>query len=549
MMKNNLTFPYKDYQPPPTPSVFTPITNRNILPYRNTHVIIDHRAFHSTTTSLAPKKRRASASSARKKKQRDAIKEQKAKQRAVSKREERVKLNVPQQQGRQRQKQNHPTQQQQHNRPTSIPDPIPKQQKKDSKEVPRAFLTQTASPYVYIAKCAVMDEISGEMYVDPRTLFSEIVNTNKKKQKDVSTTSTKRTKQVHHHRNLPHTFKNTHLHYFPPSSFPNFEPPSDGRTPEVAFLGRSNTGKSSLINALSSTILGSSGTHLHSTSSSSSSGGGELARTSKRPGRTQTINYFGLIPNNNHHHETTVSYKQSKLYLIDLPGFGYASAPDESVDEWQKKTQEFLISRASTSSSTLSSSSSSSYSSLSSAKRPPSPPMKRLYLLLDSRLSDPTLLDMTVMGWCDEYAIPYTTILTKVDASSRSQCVKLTNQLCMRYHSLYHLAASAASGSTEAEMEAEESGGGEVEEGGGGGGEVYMDPVVYWTSAKDELGMEELLLSIENNMFASESDEDDDDEGFEYVDEYEYDDAEDGSDVDDEDSDYEYESTDDDNVQ
>ena len=175
--------------------------------------------------------------------------------------------------------------------------------------------------------------------------------------------------------------------------------------------------------------------------------------------------------------------------------------------------------------------------------------MKRLYLLLDSRLSDPTLLDMTVMGWCDEYAIPYTTILTKVDASSRSQCVKLTNQLCMRYHSLYHLAASAASGSTEAEMEAEESGGGEVEEGGGGGGEVYMDPVVYWTSAKDELGMEELLLSIENNMFASESDEDDDDEGFEYVDEYEYDDAEDGSDVDDEDSDYEYESTDDDNVQ
>lgn len=418
---------------------------------------------------------------------------------------------------------------------------------KDLKEVPRAFLTQTASPNVYIAKCAVMDEITGEMYVDPRTLFSEIVNHNNKKQ-DASTTSTKRTKQVHHHRNhLPHTFKNSHLHYFPPSSFPNFEPPSDGRTPEVAFLGRSNTGKSSLINALSSTILGSSSTHNLQHASSSSSGGGELARTSKRPGRTQTINYFGLIPNNNNHHATTnassISYEQSKLYLIDLPGFGYASAPDESVDEWQKKTQEFLISRASTSSTT-----SSSYSSLSSAKRLPSPPMKRLYLLLDSRLSDPTLLDMTVMGWCDEYAIPYTTILTKVDASSRSQCVKLTNQLCMRYHSLYHHAAASDAAMEADEME-EMGGGGEGGE-GGGEGEVYMDPVVYWTSARDGLGMEELLLSIENNMFASS---DDDDEGCEYVDEYENEDgvefAEDDSDVDDEDSDYEYESTDDDNVQ
>ncbi len=524
------------------------------------YINIDSREFHSTAARLAPKKRRVSASSARKKKLREVIKEQKAKQRrSIPKREEKMTLEMVQQQQQQKQQQSGKKKSnplQQHPRPrnsTAIPDPIRKQQKFDRKEVPRAFLTQTASTNVYIAKCAVMDETTGEMYIDPTSLFSEIVQKKKKKKKKndylATTSSTKRKQpQVHHRQhNLPHTFKNSRLHFFPPSSFPNFEPPSDGRTPEVAFLGRSNTGKSSLINALSSTINGSN-THLNtysaSSSSSSSSGGGELARTSKRPGRTQTINYFGLISNNREKHKTKtassrmiVTHTQSKLYFIDLPGFGYASAPDESVDEWQKKTQEFLISRAS---------SSSSSSSHASAKGS-SPTLKRLYLLLDSRLSDPTLLDMTVMGWCDEYAIPYTTVLTKVDGSSRSQCVKLTNQLCMRYHSLYHHTAAAAAAASEddAEMEVEEDSGGG---GGGGEDEVYMDPIVYWTSAKDGLGMEELLLSIENNMFASSSMEEEgdleygdayeEDIGDEYVDGYEehmFDDSDDEVDDDSED--------------
>jgi hypothetical protein len=78
---------------------------------------------------------------------------------------------------RQRQPQHHDRRTTQH--PQRIPDPIQKQPRNiDRKEIPRAFLTQTASTNVYIAKCAVIDEISGEMYVDPKTLFSEIVSYN-----------------------------------------------------------------------------------------------------------------------------------------------------------------------------------------------------------------------------------------------------------------------------------------------------------------------------------------------------------------------------------
>ena len=391
---------------------------------------------------------------------------------------------------------------------TGIPDPVElqrKQQTPQQQQVPPAYLTRTASPYAYVAKCAIMDESTGEMLVDPMTLYSELNTTTNLGKK---TSSIKRNNQQRRKGAavLPRIFKQSHLHYFPPSSFPNYEPPTDG-TPEVAFLGRSNTGKSSLINALSSVILREGG----GASKSVASGGGELARTSKRPGRTQTINYFGLIPNSastasstSSIHPNSNSFKnsdksnkhpsinQSSLYLVDLPGFGYADAPNESVDAWQERTQQFLISRSSfpeegerglqpwpsPTNENQSSGSSHGHHSRASSKNLNSPPLKRLYLLLDSRLPQPTAIDLSVMGWCDDYSIPYTNVLTKVDGSSRAHCVKLTNQLCMRYHSLQHSAL----------ME--------------GDGEVYMDPLVYWTSAKDGLGMEELLHSVENNLIS-----------------------------------------------
>ncbi|KAL7542656.1 hypothetical protein ACHAXR_011963 [Thalassiosira sp. AJA248-18] len=376
---------------------------------------------------------------------------------------------------RQHQSKNNKNQKQPRHRRSGIPDPIEQMHKTEKKEVPQAFLASTASNYAYISKCSVMDEQTGELHVDPKSLFSEL--------------NSKRSVL------LPKIFRNSHLQYFHPSSFPNFEPPMNG-TPEVAFLGRSNTGKSSLINALSSLIqqnAGGSGGSSHGVSS----GGGELARTSKRPGRTQTVNYFGLVPNemttsmsSSSSSSSKQSPNQSKLYLVDLPGFGYAAAPDESVDEWQKKTQAFLISRASVQG-----------EEAAGAKRithfgqhDTSPPLKRLYLLIDSRLPEIPLLDLSVMGWCDDYGIPYTIVLTKVDRTSRAHCVKLTNQMCMRYHSHYNDVGQNED---------------EDEEGVEDDGDVFMDPVVYWTSAKDGLGMEELLLSVENNMFSAEDEYDD----------------------------------------
>ncbi|KAL3827404.1 hypothetical protein ACHAXA_003138 [Cyclostephanos tholiformis] len=341
-----------------------------------------------------------------------------------------------------------------------------------------------------------MDEITGEVYVDPTSLFAGGGGASSSSSSSSSSSGGGDGRSRRSPRSLlPRSFRNASLHYFHPSSFANHEPPNYG-VPEVAFLGRSNTGKSSLINALSSLIGGGGG-----------GGGGELARTSKRPGRTQTVNYFGLIPHDSSLPSSSPSSsspsatahaaamaRRSRLFLVDLPGFGYASAPDANVDEWQERTQKFLISRASSStpqSSPQSSSWDAEYDNNTdrrriSRRRDHSPPLKRLYLLLDSRLSDVSLLDLAVMGWCDEYSIPYTIVLTKVDGTSRAMCVKLTNQLCMRYHSLY--------------MDEEE------EEKEDCRGEVYMDPVVYWTSSKDGLGMHELLVSVENSMYVTEED-------------------------------------------
>jgi len=122
--------------------------------------------------------------------------------------------------------------------------------------------------------------------------------------------------------------------------------------PEVAFAGRSNVGKSSLINALT--------------------GRGQLARISQTPGRTQQINLFDL---------------GGRLILVDLPGYGFAQAPKPKVDAWQKLVRTYLRGRSS---------------------------LARACVLVDARhgIKDADRGFMTMLG---EAAVAYQLVLTKVD--------------------------------------------------------------------------------------------------------------------------------------
>jgi GTP-binding protein len=128
----------------------------------------------------------------------------------------------------------------------------------------------------------------------------------------------------------------------------------DPDAPEVAFAGRSNVGKSSLLNALTSRK--------------------GLARTSNTPGRTQELNFFDLG-------------KPLQMRLVDMPGYGFAEAPKDLVKRWRHLVNDYLRGRA---------------------------VLKRTLVLIDSRhgLKD---VDRDVMKMLDEAAVSYHLVLTKAD--------------------------------------------------------------------------------------------------------------------------------------
>ena len=136
--------------------------------------------------------------------------------------------------------------------------------------------------------------------------------------------------------------------------------PSDGR-PEFAFIGRSNVGKSSLINMIT--------------------GKKKLAKTSSTPGKTQLINHFEI---------------NEDWYLVDLPGYGFAKASKKSRKSWEVFITEYLLHRES---------------------------LMTTFVLIDSRLS-PQKIDIEFMNWCGGKGIPFSLVFTKTDKLSSSSLQK-----------------------------------------------------------------------------------------------------------------------------
>ena len=141
--------------------------------------------------------------------------------------------------------------------------------------------------------------------------------------------------------------------------------PPDDRI-EVCFAGRSNVGKSSLINALT--------------------GRKALARASNTPGRTQEINFFTCADSH---------------YLVDLPGYGYAKAPVKTVEKWQRLLKAYLSGRAT---------------------------LRRAFVLIDSRHGVKSV-DEEIMSRLDKSAVTFQIVMTKADKVKDAEREKIMAQV------------------------------------------------------------------------------------------------------------------------
>ena len=136
---------------------------------------------------------------------------------------------------------------------------------------------------------------------------------------------------------------------------------------EVAFVGRSNVGKSSVINAVCKTK--------------------NLARTSKTPGRTRAINIFTPAKGR---------------WIVDLPGYGFARVTEEEKKVWQKMIETYITSRKT---------------------------LKMVYILIDSFVG-PTELDFVMIDWVKELNIPFRIVSNKTDKVGNLNLEKLKDKIC-----------------------------------------------------------------------------------------------------------------------
>ena len=150
--------------------------------------------------------------------------------------------------------------------------------------------------------------------------------------------------------------------------------PRDPR-PEIALSGRSNVGKSSLIN----TLLGRK----------------SLARVSSSPGKTITINYYDI---------------DKKLFLVDLPGYGFAKRSKDSKKSWSSLTEDYFL------------------------KNPSEDAIKLVLQLIDIRVG-PTEDDVMMINWLIETGVPFIVVATKTDKLSKSQLSTALASLDKEYFS------------------------------------------------------------------------------------------------------------------
>jgi GTP-binding protein len=153
------------------------------------------------------------------------------------------------------------------------------------------------------------------------------------------------------------------------------ELPKDG-LPEVACIGRSNVGKSSLINALADRK--------------------NLARISSTPGKTQSLNYYKF---------------DDAFYLVDMPGYGFAKEAKTKRMEWNKLIESYMMEREE---------------------------LRTILLLIDSRHAGLDN-DMLVADWLEEYGKPWCVVLTKMDKVTQSDLAKHQKFLQDRFKTLTHI--------------------------------------------------------------------------------------------------------------
>jgi GTP-binding protein len=143
---------------------------------------------------------------------------------------------------------------------------------------------------------------------------------------------------------------------------------------EIAFIGRSNVGKSSLINMLT--------------------GVKELAKTSQKPGKTQLINHFII---------------DDRWFLVDLPGYGFAKVSKDKKVKWEKMISTYLTSRQN---------------------------LCGVFVLIDSRL-EPQKIDLEFLNWCGEENVPFVVVFTKADKQSKTQTDKNVKAFLLKLEEIF----------------------------------------------------------------------------------------------------------------